>query len=190
MPLEWRDWNRVKNAVNKIKNPVNRWENAAWASVAFSFSLGLQYIIEYGFNLPDSARAMFFLSSSIAFLIIVIICFLVSFRVLKDCSESKDNVLEKINEIEKYIKKGQFNEIDTSQLTIISANYGFEDKQIDVKHVLEKHIQNNSIRLTVNNEVMGKDPYKGEVKNLNIKYQLEGMIYEKDVAEYKELIIP
>jgi hypothetical protein len=192
MPLEWKEWNRIKGAVSRIKDVHNRWENTAWAFTAFCFTLALQYFIEYGKNLPDTARGMFFFMGAILCLAIALICFIVSLRESNILNESKDSVMNDMNEIESNIRKAQAESspLQSDELLIVSATYGLEEKMNDVKEIITSYIKDNSLKLLVNNETMGGDPYEGKVKNLNIKYQSEGKIHEKSVEEYKELVLP
>lgn len=192
MPLEWKDWNRIKGAVRRIKDVHNRWENTAWAFTAFCFTLALQYLVEYGKHLPDTTRGMFFFMGAILCFAVALICFIVSFRESDILVESRDSVLNDMNEIENNIKKAQAESSSTqpNQLLITSAIYGLEEKIKDVKEKITSYIKDNSLKILVNNETMGGDPYEGKVKNLNIKYRFKGEQYEKNIEEYKELTLP
>ncbi len=192
MPLEWKEWNRIKSAVSRIKDVHNRWENTAWAFTAFCFTLALQYLIEYGKHLPNNARGMFFFMGAILCLAVASICFIVSLRESSILNESRDSVMNDMDEIEKNIKKAQAESspLQSNKLSIVSAIYGLEDKIKDVKEKIASYIKDNSLKILVNNETMGGDPYEGKVKNLNIKYQFEGETHEKSVEEYKELVLP
>jgi len=78
------------------------------------------------------------------------------------------------------------------ELTILDARYAPVNDQrasIDVTDVIKEYIERNVINITINNYTMGKDPKFGVIKQLQIKYILNGSLVTKKVKENEKLII-
>lgn len=73
-------------------------------------------------------------------------------------------------------------------LKIIEAKYGSAATTIDVTDQLNNLVQNNTINITVSNELFS-DPIPGTVKFLYLKYNFKGMEYQSKIRENQNLII-
>ena len=78
----------------------------------------------------------------------------------------------------------------TSELRILSARYGTDNRSVDVRQILQSRVQNDQLNLQVNNSTMGGDPSRGELKTLRIKYQWAGRNYDVVVQENQWVSIP
>ncbi len=77
----------------------------------------------------------------------------------------------------------------TSELQILSARYGADDRFIDVRQRLQSRVANNRLDLKVDNSAMGGDPI-GKSKMLQLRYQFDGRAYDVTVRENQQLSIP
>lgn len=86
-------------------------------------------------------------------------------------------------------------ELETQQkgkdgkLQIIKANYGTNNKVIDVTEELRKMIVGNKLETIASNNIKG-DPDHGTVKKLSIKYKFNGITVTKEFREKDKVIIP
>jgi len=76
------------------------------------------------------------------------------------------------------------------ELNIQSAKYGIGDKAIDVTAALKRYLRENRLEITVNNELLGGDPAKGELKELRVVYSYRGKTRSAVIPEYEDLSLP
>ena len=89
-----------------------------------------------------------------------------------------------------------------SQLVILSAQYGApaqpnsndqasrRDRFNDVKGRLDSMVQNNTLRVVVNNANLGADPAPANKKMLRVSYQWQGQTFQASADENGTLTIP
>jgi hypothetical protein len=75
-------------------------------------------------------------------------------------------------------------------LHIVAATYGARDRVIDVRQLLQSHVQDGRLELPVTNESMGGDPFRGQPKELHLTYEWEGREYDVVVPEGQSFSIP
>jgi putative heme-binding domain-containing protein len=71
-------------------------------------------------------------------------------------------------------------------IKLISAIYGVANdakKQVDVTKILQRRLDSFDYDFTITNDVAGKDPAPGIVKNLVIRYSIQGKTVTKTVGE-------
>ncbi len=97
---------------------------------------------------------------------------------------------------------GRGNNNNNSQLVILSAEYGApaqpnsndqasrRDRFNDVKGRLDSMIQNNTLRVVVNNANLGMDPAPANKKMLRVSYQWQGQTFQASADENGTLTIP
>jgi putative heme-binding domain-containing protein len=72
------------------------------------------------------------------------------------------------------------------QIQLISALYGEDGnpkRQMDVRQVIQKQLDNMLYDFAMTNKLAGKDPAGGIVKVLDLKYKLNGKTYAKKIRE-------
>lgn len=75
-------------------------------------------------------------------------------------------------------------------LHIVGAQYGADNRTIDVTDRLNSRIQNGQLNLQVMNQTMGGDPAAGKVKKLTVRYTLNGRSDQVVVDENGYLNLP
>ncbi|MCC6589335.1 MAG: DUF3395 domain-containing protein [Bryobacterales bacterium] len=75
-------------------------------------------------------------------------------------------------------------------LRIVSAKWGADTRQADVRSVIESRIRDNAVSLKATNQNMGSDPAVGADKFLTVQYELGGSTYEMQTKEGSTLNIP
>jgi hypothetical protein len=77
------------------------------------------------------------------------------------------------------------------RVVIISAGYGARDRFVDVARILRSRIgRDGFLRMPVNNDTMGGDPFRGPDKVLRVDYEYQGQRLHKDVREGDTLVLP
>lgn len=76
-----------------------------------------------------------------------------------------------------------------SELQILSARYGADNRFIDVRQRLQSRVVDNRLDLKVDNSAMGGDPISRS-KSLQLRYQFDGRAYDVKVRENQQLSIP
>lgn len=182
MPIERRDWRRVKGKVSKLNIDHNRWENAAWAVA--SLSAGAFYS---AYANPPGKRAIFVVIG-VCLLAIMVLLFLVSARASKDTDVSKQEVLDEMEEIE-----GSMPDVATVPAApaffILSASYATTKASFNVKEKLDAMIEDNRLRVKASNDIAG-DPDRGTHKELRIKYKVNEQILERTYNEGELVDLP
>jgi hypothetical protein len=80
--------------------------------------------------------------------------------------------------------------ISESELTIIEAKYGKNEKCIDVKKALNDRISNNKLNVTVKNKLFSKDPAPNVLKELIVTYSINDSIKTITIPEHGVLSLP
>jgi hypothetical protein len=75
-------------------------------------------------------------------------------------------------------------------LSIESARYGIGNRWNDVTRFLNNSIQNNTLRVQVNNASMGGDPAPANEKVLEVRYRYQGQSFSATVRENQMLELP
>lgn len=75
-------------------------------------------------------------------------------------------------------------------LRIVSAKWGVDTRQADVRSVIESRIRDNAVSVKATNQNMGSDPAVGADKFLTVQYEVGGSTYEAQVKEGSTLNIP
>ena len=60
----------------------------------------------------------------------------------------------------------------------------------DVTAALARHVQNNRLVMVVNNDNLGIDPARNQIKHLRVEYELGGQTFKKDINEDETLTLP
>ena len=78
------------------------------------------------------------------------------------------------------------------KLTILQASYEAVDRQgaKDVTALLAKKAKSGTLVIVVGNQQLGGDPALNHVKQLRLKYELNGKMVEKTVPEAGTLVLP
>lgn len=74
-----------------------------------------------------------------------------------------------------------------NEIIIHSAKYFYEKNWINVTSQIRELVQNNIFEFTINNDLMGGDPYYGKIKKLEIDYTLND-IRKKIVEQEKKTV--
>jgi alpha-L-rhamnosidase len=79
-----------------------------------------------------------------------------------------------------------------AKLIIHSATYegGAGGGAVDVTAMVASHIEQNRLRIVVNNENMGLDPASNMVKHLSVKYEYADKTNVAEIAENQSLVLP
>lgn len=78
---------------------------------------------------------------------------------------------------------------EASKLKIISAVYGKNNKYMDIKNNLNDLVENNTLRILLDNRIAG-DPIYGTPKEGIIKYKYNGNLQEKNFNEGDLIELP
>ena len=79
-----------------------------------------------------------------------------------------------------------FRPLQKLQIELLSAIYGEAGnpkRQMDVRKVIQKQLDDFQYDFAMTNKLAGKDPAGGTVKVLDLKYKLAGKIYSKKIRE-------
>ncbi len=79
-----------------------------------------------------------------------------------------------------------FRPLQKLQIELLSAIYGEAGnpkRQMDVRKVIQKQLDDFQYDFAMTNKLAGKDPAGGTVKVLDLKYKLDGKIYSKKIRE-------
>jgi hypothetical protein len=79
------------------------------------------------------------------------------------------------------------------QIAILSAKYGKGERMRDVTGIVKAIVAAATagcVRFTVNNDTLGGDPIKKEIKELKLVYSYAGETRTITVREYEELSLP
>ena len=79
-----------------------------------------------------------------------------------------------------------FRPLKKLQIELISAIYGEAGnpkRQMDVRKIIQKQLDNWQYDFSMTNKLAGKDPAGGTVKILDLRYKLNGKMYSKEVRE-------
>jgi Zn-dependent protease with chaperone function len=77
----------------------------------------------------------------------------------------------------------------TSELRIVSARYGADNRFIDVRERMQSRVNDDRLDLRVTNSTMGGDPIS-QSKTLQMTYEWAGRVYDVTVQENQQLLIP
>lgn len=80
--------------------------------------------------------------------------------------------------------------LKTRKLKILKAEYGSGTTFINITTQLNNFVENDKISIPLKNSVAGLDPTPGVTKIVNIKYELNGKIFEKKFIEGKNIELP
>jgi hypothetical protein len=95
---------------------------------------------------------------------------------------------EKIENEKKIVEETEEEEEDVkNEIVIHSAKYFYEKNWINVTSQIRELVQNNIFEFTINNDLMGGDPYYGKIKTLEIDYTIND-IRKKIVEKEKKTI--
>ena len=79
-----------------------------------------------------------------------------------------------------------FRPLKKLQIELISAIYGEAGnpkRQMDVRKIIQKQLDDSQYDFSMTNKLAGKDPAGGTVKILDLRYKLNGKMYSKKVRE-------
>jgi hypothetical protein len=76
------------------------------------------------------------------------------------------------------------------RLEILRASYGAGRQRSDVTARLQSLLADGRLTLRVDNNTMGGDPARGEVKRLSLRYRLNGQDQRIELAEGEQLSLP
>jgi putative heme-binding domain-containing protein len=79
-----------------------------------------------------------------------------------------------------------FRPLEKLQIELISAIYGEAGnpkRQMDVRKIIQKQLNDWQYDFSMTNKLAGKDPAGGTVKVLDLKYKLNGKTYSKKIRE-------
>jgi putative heme-binding domain-containing protein len=79
-----------------------------------------------------------------------------------------------------------FRPLQKLRIELLSAIYGEAGnpkRQMDVRKVIQKQLDDFQYDFAMTNKLAGKDPAGGTVKVLDLKYKLDGKIYSKKIRE-------
>lgn len=79
--------------------------------------------------------------------------------------------------------------IGKRSLKILNAEYGIQDKFINITNELNNSVENNKLRLVLSNNIAG-DPYVGINKIGKIEYKFNGNKFEKEFKEGETMELP
>lgn len=79
--------------------------------------------------------------------------------------------------------------INRRNLKILDAEYGIQDKFINITNELNNAVENNRLKLVLSNNIAG-DPYVGKNKIGKIKYKFNGNKFEKEYKESEIIELP
>ena len=83
--------------------------------------------------------------------------------------------------------------METKEITVLSAKYGKGENANYVAGIVKAIVAAAAmgrVRFTVNNDTLGGDPLKGEVKELKVVYSYAGETRTITVREREELSLP
>jgi len=75
-------------------------------------------------------------------------------------------------------------------IAIISAVYGADGENKDVKDIVSGQVKDNTLAISVNNDTFGGDPCFGKMKQLTLEYEVGGKRLKKSVEEGATFSIP
>jgi hypothetical protein len=85
--------------------------------------------------------------------------------------------------------KSQADEGQSKKLEIIEAVYRTHKHSMDVTHKLNQRISNNTLDIVASNAIAG-DPHPGFVKDLVIKYKVNGKEHTRTFPEKAKVVLP
>jgi hypothetical protein len=183
IPIDKRDWRRIKKMIKGIDGPSHYWENAGW----FSSSVIITSFIS-GIGFKGKPKIAFFTVSA-ASLIITIILFLCGNKLSEASTNSKAKVVEEMEDIEKSVKPLSSTS-STSSLEVIEATYGSGASSVNVTDALNQLIDRGRLSFQVSNSIAGTDPQPGTVKDLKIIYKTDQRTLEKIYRESDFVNLP
>jgi hypothetical protein len=68
-------------------------------------------------------------------------------------------------------------------LRVLYAQYGANESYQDVTSRVNANMSNNQVQIEVSNETMGGDPLENVVKELEVRYTVDGVEYQKTFPE-------
>lgn len=110
---------------------------------------------------------------------------------IKSVSDSL-NVNGTVNSQNDLLSENASNNIhDSSELTILDANYGLRGRSNPVTEILKSKIKNDKLEILVKNENLGGDPYRGETyKILSVAYRYKGKVFVRSSLQHDLLTLP
>lgn len=75
-------------------------------------------------------------------------------------------------------------------LIILSAQYGFGNRFVDVTRIVRGYVRDGQLRMRVSNDTMGGDPFRGPDKVLRVEYSYNGRRDAVEVREDSDLFLP
>ena len=183
LPFHWVDkfdWERLKEIVKRIKTESGKWENFAWFMVATSLGFLIAALQEN--------RELFW-AAFVFSVIFTIFAFVNSKVLVKKDREAKNDALQEMETIEVKSRMISSPETISQELEIIEALYGKNTTWLDVTEEIKKLVTNSTLNVKVSNDIKG-DPLVRVVKELKVKYKLNGKAKYKVVNEGEILTLP
>lgn len=115
--------------------------------------------------------------------LIILILFWLTITII--WTSSFENVIDFINIL--IPKNVRIKKVAKNKLVIINAQYGINDKYIDVTDKLNQMIIDNKLSILASNELAG-DPIIGVPKELRIKYRFNDYEQKEEIAKENETI--
>ncbi|MBM3737709.1 MAG: DUF3395 domain-containing protein [Acidobacteria bacterium] len=78
----------------------------------------------------------------------------------------------------------------SNELVIVSANWGWENRNSDVTQAVRAQVRDNRASFKVTNAMMGPDPAVGKTKTLTVTYTWQGKTYQVSQREDRTINIP
>ena len=79
---------------------------------------------------------------------------------------------------------------EAQTLRVLSAQYGHDNRWIDVTEVLNRSINRGVLDLTVSNDFFRADPAPAQVKTLRIEYVVNGRNFREEYPENTRVVVP
>lgn len=124
------------------------------------------------------------------FATITIIAFIISLLLFVSCKRTASKILNTSAKTSEPLEKitDEHNQ-PFSEMNILSALYFTPQKKVDVTEIIRSLYKENS-SFKIDNESMGGDPEYGVVKQLKVKYRLNGKTLEKTFQEGQNICLP
>ncbi|MFA5184679.1 MAG: hypothetical protein WC456_04110 [Patescibacteria group bacterium] len=181
LPVDYKDWNRIKKNIENINFRSGNWENAGWSMLTMAATLAIAV------STSDLKYEEYFISAIIGSLILMVLCAFVAHTFNSSNSDGKASVIKDMSEIEQEIRRSEV--AGDKKLNIIKALYGIDGAEFDISEELRKKISNESLELKIDNDIKG-DPSKGSAKRAIIEYSIFGEIKTIEVKEGDSVKIP
>ncbi|MDD2387746.1 MAG: hypothetical protein PHP52_13295 [Bacteroidales bacterium] len=184
LPVDYKDWKRIKKDINDINFRSSGWENAGWSMLAMASALIIP-VLTTGDGLKYKE---YFISAAIGSISFMIVLFIVARSFNSSNKDSKGSVIDYMNEIEEEIKRRSAAPLD-KKLNIIKASYGIEGSEFNITEELNDKIINDTLEIIIDNNIKG-DPAEKSKKRAIIEYSFSGKIENIEVEEHGLLKLP